>query len=180
MAIEEVLSKKAGPIEGVVDTGIVAIAHFRNPARETAFSFFSSILRLERRCVTPTSAFIGAYHIMTEYIGVDKVSAYRALSKTLETRSPALHEDISIDVAIDALSYANGYKIESWDGYLVALAKSYGAPVIYTIDQEMARKVKGIAVVNPIPQENFRQYNKWLAEKLGAKGRAGLSYKSKD
>lgn len=170
MAVEEILSTKAGPIEGVVDTGIVAIAHFKNPARETAFDFLSSILRWERRCVTPTSAFIGAYHVMTEYIGVDKVSAYRALSKTLETRSPALHEDIPLDMAIDALSYANGYDIESWDGYIVALARSYGAPVIYTLDQEMARKVKGIAVVNPIPQEIFRQYNKWLAEKLDTKG----------
>ncbi|MFQ6095974.1 MAG: type II toxin-antitoxin system VapC family toxin [Candidatus Bathyarchaeia archaeon] len=164
------MSEKAGPIEGVVDTGVVAVAHFKNPARETAFNFLSSILRWERRCITPTSAFIGAYHIMTEYIGVDKVSAYRALSKTLETRSPALHEDISIDVAVDSLSYANGYKIESWDGYVVSLAKSYGAPVIYTLDQEMARKVKEIAVVNPIQQEAFRQYNEWLAEKLGRKG----------
>ncbi len=167
MAVERLLSEKTGPVEGVVDTGLVAVAHFRNPAREAALSFLSSILRWERRCIIPTSAFIGAYHIMTEYIGVEKVGAYRALSKTLETRSPALHEDISIDMAIDSLAYANGYNMESWDGYMVSLAKGCGASVIYTLDQEMARKVKEVAVFNPVSQETFREYNEWLAEKLG-------------
>jgi len=169
MAVREIPPQKTGPIEGDVDTGIVANAQFKNPARETAFNFLSKILRWERKCITPTSAFLGAYHIMTQYIGVDKVSAQRALTKTLETRSPTLHQDISIDEAIDSLIYANGYNIESWDGYIVSLAKSHGATVIYTLDQEMARKVKEVTVINPIPQEAFRKYNEWLKEKTGNK-----------
>ena len=163
------LPKKAGPVEGVVDTGITAVALFRNLDGEIAFNFLSKILKWERRCITPTSAFLGAYHIMTQYIGVDKVSAQRALTKTLETRSPTLHQDISIDEAIDSLVYANGYNIESWDGHIISLAKSHGATVIYTPDQEMARKVKEVTVINPIPQEAFRKYNEWLKEKTGNK-----------
>ena len=40
MAFKRVLSEEAGPVEGVIDTGVVVIAHFDNPAREVAFEFF--------------------------------------------------------------------------------------------------------------------------------------------
>jgi predicted nucleic acid-binding protein len=33
----------------------------------------------------------------------------------------------------DALEYALAYKIESWDGYIVSLAKNHGAEIIYSM-----------------------------------------------
>ena len=39
MALKRILSQKTGPIEGVIDTGIIVIAHFKNPARDEAFKF---------------------------------------------------------------------------------------------------------------------------------------------
>ncbi len=62
--------------------------------------------------------------------------------------------------------YALAYKIESWDGYILYLAKIYGAPAIYSVDKELARKVKEVAVVNPIHPEIFEKYTKWLEERL--------------
>ena len=165
-ALRRVLFEKAGSIEGIIDVGIVVIAHFENPARDNAFNFLKSILLWKKKCLIPTSAFIGAYHVMTRYLGVDRLSACKALIKTLETRSPAFYEDISLDMAIDALENALSYKIESWDGYIVSLAKNYGAPIIYSIDGELARRVKEIEVINPIPHERFLEYNRWLKEKL--------------
>lgn len=167
MAVKEILPEKARPVEGVVDTGIVVIAHFQNPARKAAFEFLSRVLRWKKRCLIPTSTIVGAYHIMTEYIGVETVSAYRALVKTLETRSPAFHEDITIEATQDSLTYAQGYSIESWDGYLVSLAKAHNAPIIYSVDQELKRKVKEVEVVNPLTREDFTEYNKWLEKRLG-------------
>jgi predicted nucleic acid-binding protein len=166
MVIKGILSEKNWPVEGIVDTGIVVIAHFDNPAKDTALDFILDVLRLERKCLIPTSTFIGAYHIMTEYIGVDRVSAHRALSRSLRVKSPALHQDVTVEATEDSLAYASGYGIESWDGYLVSLAKAHGASAIYSIDREMSRKVKDLTVSNPIPEEIFEKYNNWLGERL--------------
>ena len=135
-----VQSEKAGIIEGIIDVGIVVIAHFE------------------------TSATMGAYHIMTEYLGVDRFSACKALTKTLETKSPAFYEDISVDMVTDALEYALAYKIESWDGYIVSLAKNHGAVIIYSIDGELAKRVKEVEVINPIPGDVMRKYHDFVAE----------------
>ena len=166
MALERVLFGEAWSIEAIVDTGITVIAHFENPAQGIAVNLLSQVLKGERRCLIPTSTLLGAYHIMTEYLGVEKVSAYKALTRTLETRSPALYQDISIDQAIDALTYANGYHIESWDGYIIALAKEMNAPMIYSLDEKLATKIKEVHVVNPIPEEEYKSYNQWLRQRL--------------
>lgn len=166
MAFKGILSEKVGIIEGVIDTGIIVIAHFDNPARKATFNFLKEVLLWRRKCLIPVTTIIGAYHIMTKYLGVEEVSACKALTKTLETRSPAFYEDINIDSALDSLTYALAYRIESWDGYIVHLARKYRAPIIYSVDQELARKVKGVTVVNPIPPNIFAEYNKWLNERL--------------
>ncbi|MEM1546538.1 MAG: hypothetical protein QXY40_03740 [Candidatus Methanomethylicia archaeon] len=99
---------------------------------------------------------------MTEYLGVNNVLACKALTKTLETRSPAFYEDVSINAALEALTYALVCGIESWDECIVYLAKAHRAPIIYSIDEELARKVKEIKVVNPISADTFRKYNEWM------------------
>lgn len=159
-----VQSEKAGIIEGIIDVGIIVIAHFENPARIHAFNFLKPILLWKRKCLIPTSATMGAYHIMTEYLGVDRFSACKALTKTLETKSPAFYEDISVDMVTDALEYALAYKIESWDGYIVSLAKNHGAVIIYSIDGELAKRVKDVEVINPIPGDVMRKYHDFVAE----------------
>lgn len=166
MAFTRVLPEKAGPIEGVVDTGIVTVAHFKNPAQTAAINFLSRILEGEARCVIPTSTLLGAYHIMTRYIGVERAAAFRALTKTLETRFPAFYTDIPIDLVVDSLTYADSYRVESWDGYIIALAKAFNAPIIYSIDRVLAKRIREIRVVNPIPEEEFKAYDTWLRDKL--------------
>lgn len=168
MAFKKVLSKEAGAFEGAIDAGIVAIAHFSNPAREAAFQFLKEALRWERKCLIPVTAVLGAYHIMTRYLGVEEVPACRALTKTLETRSPAFHEDIGVDSAIDSLTYALSYRIESWDGYIIYLAKRFRAPILYSADQELARKIRELRAINPIPPDAFAEYNRWLSERFKA------------
>lgn len=133
---------EARPVEGVVDTGIIVVAHFENPAQMSTVNFLSRILEVKAKCIIPTSTFLGAYHIMTRYIGIEGVSAFRALTKTLETRSPALYTDVPIDLTIDALTYANSYRTESWDGYIIALAKAVNAPIIYSLDKVLAKRVR--------------------------------------
>lgn len=148
----EVADEKVRPekdrVEGVVDVGIVVISHFENPAKDAALEFLSDVLKWRRKCLIPTSA-----------------SAYDALTRTLRTRSPAFYEDISVETALDSLTNALGYNVESWDGYIVALAKKFRG-AIYTVDLELARKVRDVPVVNPILEEIFEEYNRWLRERL--------------
>jgi len=109
---------------------------------------------------------LGAYHILTRYLKVEKVSAYKTLTKMLETRSPAFYEDVSVDTVLDSLTNALGYSVESWDGYIIALAKKFKA-TIYTVDLKLMRKVRDVPVVNPIPEDVFEEYNRWLRARLG-------------
>jgi len=153
-------------IEGVIDVGLIVIAHFENPAQNHALEFLMNVLLWKRKCLIPVSAFLGAYHILTNYLRVEKVAAYEALKKTLETKSPALYADMSAEVAVEALTNAMGYRIESWDGHVVAIARTHSAPIIYTVDREMKKKVRDLQVLNPIPEDVFREYNEWLKKLL--------------
>jgi len=153
-------------IEGVVDAGLMVISHSENPAKNHALEFLKDVLLWKKRCLIPVTAFSGAYHILTNYLGVERVSAYEALKKTLETKSPAFYTDMNVDLAIEALTNAMGYRIESWDGYVAAIARSHSAPIIYTVDGKMKKKVKGLHVINPIPEDVFREYSEWLEKNL--------------
>lgn len=151
---------------GIVDVGIIAIAHFKNPAREKAFKFLSKVLRGEKKCLVPLTTFLGAYHVMTEYLGVIRTQAERALRKTVETRSPSFYESVGHENVLDALSSACDYNIESWDGYIISLAREYEASLIYTIDEKMDPETEEIEAVNPIPADVFSEYQEWLQKRL--------------
>ncbi|WP_456329963.1 type II toxin-antitoxin system VapC family toxin [Archaeoglobus sp.] len=164
MGYEETRSGK-DRIEGVIDIGPVVLSHFENPAMDAALEFLSEVLKWNRKCIIPTSTILGAYHILTRYLRVEKVSAYEALTRTLKTHSPAFYENISVEYVLNSLTNALGYNIESWDGYIVSLAKKFRAAV-YTTDLNLIRRVKDVPVVNPIPDEIFNEYNEWLKERL--------------
>jgi predicted nucleic acid-binding protein len=55
--------------------------------------------------------------------------------------------------------------VESWDGYIVKLARSIGNSIVYTLDEEL-RKIKDIIVVNPFPQDLVKQYHQYIKRKL--------------
>lgn len=154
-------------IEGVVDVGLMVISHFENPAKNHALEFLKDVLLWRKRCLIPVTAFLGAYHILTNYLRVERVAAYEALKKTLEVRSPAFYADLDVDFAVESLTNAMGYRIESWDGYVVAIAKTHSAPIIYTVDKKMKKRVKDLHVINPIPEDVFREYNEWLEKNIG-------------
>lgn len=83
----------------------------------------------------------------------------------LRSGSPALYPHVNPQTALDALDYASTYNIESWDGYLISLARSLGSTVVYSLDKDLAR-VREITVVNPFPQNEVEQYHKFLESKI--------------
>jgi len=153
-------------LEGLFDIGIVVMAHFRNPARRYAAQLLLEALTLKRYDIVPLSVYLGAYVIMTRYLRLRRDRVTRALMETLSLESPAFYENIPKAVAEKAIEAASELGISSWDGYLIELTKELKTSKIYSIDEELAGKVKEVEVVNPIPGNVMKEYHKFLEERL--------------
>ena len=149
-------------VEGVVDVGPIVISHCENPAKEAMTSFLGDVLSGKIPALIPVTAFLGAYHILTRYLKIRREDALLALEETLNIDSPAFYEGITRTEVKNALKIASINNIESWDGFLINLARSFNTRVIYTIDQRLERK--GFKVILPISQEVLKQYHEWVAE----------------
>ena len=151
--------------EGVVDVGILVVSLFRNPLQEAAADFLASVLLQRRRAAIPVTAVLGAFHVATRYLRLPPLEVKKMLGEMLETGSPAFYPYVRPEDALDALEYAVYYRVESWDGYLVRLARSIGSNIVYTLDEEL-RRVEGLLVVNPFPRELVEQYHEYIRSRL--------------
>ena len=141
--------------------GIVVPACFDNPLKEQGTAFIADVLTQRKRAAIPITVIIGAFHIATRYLRVPRMTVKRVLGGILGTGSPALYPHVSPQVARDALDYASTYDIESWDGYLISLARSLGSTVVFSLDEEL-RKVREVTVVNPFPRKDVERYHEFL------------------
>ena len=152
--------------EAVLDVSIIIPLCFNNPLRTQAVDFTSDVLDQRRRAIIPVTTIIGAYHIATRYLKTSKLIVKSILDGLLRTRSPALYPHVTTQLATDALEYATAYNIESWDGYLAALARNLGTTTIYTLDKEMS-KIKEITTANPFPEKKTQEYHRFMKELIG-------------
>ena len=150
---------------GVVDVSIIVISSFENPARIDALKFLKDVLSWKIKAIIPVTAFIGAYHILTRYLKLPKKEIKDVIRDTLNIPSPAIFEDISSKAAIEAIEYAVAYNMESWDGYIVYLAKEYASGIIYSIDKDF-EKVEGVNLVIPISEKRLNEYHKFIEKML--------------
>jgi predicted nucleic acid-binding protein len=151
--------------DGVVDVGIIVSTCFENPLKEHSAAFLADVLIQRKKAAIPVTAIIGAYHIATRYLRVPRMTVKKTLGGILRTGSPALYGHVSPQMAQDALDYASTYLIESWDGYLISLARSLRSTVVFSLDEEL-RKVREITLVNPFPREDVERYHDFLEEGL--------------
>jgi predicted nucleic acid-binding protein len=151
--------------DGVVDVGIIVPSCFENPLKEQSTVFLADVLSQSRRAAIPVTSVIGAYHIATRYLRVPRMTVKKVLWGILGTGSPALYGQVSPQTAKDALDYASIYGIESWDGYLISLARSLRSTVVFSLDEEL-KKVREITPVNPFPKQEVELYHEFLKEKL--------------
>ncbi len=151
--------------EGVIDVSIIVPACFQNPLKGDSIAFVSDVLAQRRRVALPTTAVVGAYHIATTCLGVPRIAAKQVLGGILRTRSMALYPHVSPEMALDALDYASAYNVESWDGYLVALARSFRSSVVFSLDKDLKR-VKEISFVNPFREDKVKEYHEFLGARI--------------
>jgi len=136
---------------------------FDNPLKELA-NFVAEALSQKRRAIVPATSVIGAYHITTRYLRTPRLAVKKILEGMLRTRSPGIFPEVSPELAEDALNYSAVYGIESWDGYLVAVARMLGVREIYSIDEELS-KVKEVLVKSPFPKDKLEEYHRYLGAK---------------
>ena len=102
---------------------------------------------------------------MTKYLKLRSVDVAKALLKTLSVESPAFYGSLPKAVAEKAIASASELDISSRDCYLIELAKELGINKIYTIDEELAKKVKDVEIENPIPINVMKEYHQYIQEK---------------
>lgn len=158
--------RNSGYSDGVVDVSIIVPACFDNPLKESSIGFLSQVLTQRKSVVIPYSAIIGAYHIATRYLKAPRINVRRVLDGMLRTGSPALCGEVSNKMVSDALEYATVYDIESWDGVLVALCRSLGSSIIYSLDRELS-KIREATVVNPFSEHLVKEYHDYIQESIG-------------
>ncbi|MHA1144803.1 MAG: type II toxin-antitoxin system VapC family toxin [Candidatus Helarchaeota archaeon] len=150
-----------GSVEGIVDVGPIVVAHCENPCKTQMIEFLADVLCGSRRVILPVSCFLGAYHVMTRYLRITKQDAMTALEKTLQLNSPAFYEEITRSSAIQAIKLAGVYNIQSWDGYLLNLAQSFGTRIIFTLDLSLGR-AEGFSPVLPLSKKEIKKYHEWV------------------
>ncbi|NOZ58039.1 MAG: PIN domain-containing protein [Euryarchaeota archaeon] len=144
---------------------IVLVSLFENPLRGSAVDFLGDVLSGRVPAAVPTSAFLGAYHIATRYLKCPRDLIAAEVKETLSLASPAFVEDLSIEAVKEAVDAAMAYNIESWDGYLVALARSLNSPVIYSLDRDF-KKIPDLSLVVPFSEEEVEEYHGWIERLL--------------
>jgi len=70
------------------------------------------------------------------------------------------------DIVEKAILSASELNVSSRDCYLIELAKNLGINKIYTIDEELVGKVKGVNVENPIPRDIMREYHQHVRKRI--------------
>jgi len=148
--------------EAIVDTGILVVAHFKNPLEEDALRLLKRILSFEVRALIPVSEFLGASIIMTKYLKLPIGDVNEKLRLTLSVNSPAYYEDLKKEDIIRALERSSYYKIESWDGYLISIAEKFNINIVLSIDEKLRDKIKEkFIVINPF-KEKMNEYYKFI------------------
>lgn len=148
-------------VEGVVDVGVIVPACFINPIRSRAVSFLGDVLAQKVKARIPVSTVLGAYHVATSYLRAPRASVGRALRTMLETYSPAFFSDIPPYLALEAIELAVSFQVESWDGYIVTVARLLNTDVIYSLDKSLER-VPGIRVASPFSEEELMEYHNFI------------------
>ncbi|MEX2682650.1 MAG: hypothetical protein Q6373_013700 [Candidatus Sigynarchaeota archaeon] len=146
----------------MIDVGPVVIAHCNNPAKASAVAFLQKVLVGKVRALLPVTAFLGAYHILTRYLKVTRHDAVLALEKTLAVDSPAFYETITREEAKNALTISSINKLESWDGYVINIAREFDTRILYSIDKKLEKD--DFKVIIPIPEAELKLYHEWVKE----------------
>ena len=152
-------------IDGIIDTGIIVIAHFENPIQENMLMLLKDIFNGNKRILIPLTTFVGAYHILTSYLKVNHLDAKIALTETLKIDSNYFFPLVSQKIIIEGIDIASVYKIESWDGYLVALARLFQTSNIYSVDKKL-RKKTDLNIIYPVTDEELAYYHQFLQKSI--------------
>ncbi len=148
-------------VDGIIDTGIIVIAHFENPIQSKILNLLQDIFQGKKRLLIPLTTFVGAYHILTSYLRVSHFDAKTALTETLKIDSNYYFPLVDQKTIIEGIDIATINKIESWDGYLLSLARLFQTSNIYSIDKKLRKKTT-FNIIFPVEEADLVKYHNFL------------------
>ncbi len=129
--------------KALIDVGVLVLAlEKNNPIRQKYLGIIEKCVRGEIRAYIPYTVILGTYHVLTTRFKVKPSDALDILKTFMESRKIRWIVDMNHAIILRSLEIASKLGIESWDGYILALAKKYGISVIYSIDTDLTKEGK--------------------------------------
>jgi hypothetical protein len=150
--------------EGVVDVSIIVVSLFKSS-------------RGGSRQIPSRRSFAEDEGCHTRHVGLRRVPrGHEVLKASSSERRREARENagdeiagfysrVSLEEAISAIKYATLFRVKSWDGYIIELARSLGNRIVYTLDKELER-IKDIVVVNPFPENLVKEYHEYIESRI--------------
>jgi hypothetical protein len=127
-------------VDGIIDTGIIVIAHFENPIQDKMLKLLKDIFGGKKRILIPLTTFVCYFPL------VDQKNV------------------------IEGIDIASINKIESWDGYLMSLARLFQTSTIYSVDKKLKNKTQ-MNIIIPVSDSSMEDYHKFLNETIFKKSK---------
>ena len=132
--------------KALIDVGILVLGlEKNNPLRQKYLEIIEKCVKGKIEAYIPYTVILGTYHVLTTRFKVDSSDALDILKTFMGSRKIKWISDMDHVVVLRSLETASKLRVESWDGYILALAKRYGIQIIYSIDTDLAKE-EGIEV----------------------------------
>jgi len=114
----------------LIDVGIIVLAFEKNnPVRRKYLEIIEKSVRGEIEAYIPYTVILGAYHVLVVRFKVDPNEASKLLKTFMDSKKIKWIADIDRSITLRSLELASELRIESWDGYILALAEKYNIKV---------------------------------------------------
>ena len=155
--------------KALIDVGVLVLAFEKNnPVRQKYLEIIEKCVKGEIEAYIPYTVILGTYHVLTTRFKVKPSDALDILKIFMESRKIRWIADIDHTVVLMSLEIASNLRIESWDGYILALAKKYKISIIYSIDADLAKE-EGIEVRGLLSDDEEKMLDEYIRKLKKAK-----------
>ena len=149
----------------VFDVSAIALSHAGTPVSDPALRYLKSAIRGEVIGILPSSAVIGAHHILRKAYHIRRDVASDILGNLQTARQLEWYESISSQLLNASLETTAETNINAWDGYYSQIVRETNADKILTLDDDFER-VGGVDYEVLLTESEFTQLDEFI-ENIG-------------
>jgi len=143
------------------DVGVIALAHSGAPVADAALSYVRQAVVGEIDVVVPTTAVIGAHHVLTTHYDISDSHAAELMQNFMSTRRIDWYDDVSVAMVSDGLSLTAEHAVDGWDGYYVAVARETDVETVLTVDDDF-ESIPDLNATVILSSDQFATLNDYL------------------